>query len=127
MAMVHLACIVALDMIAASGGAILVTGNTSAYRGIANYAACAPTKAAQRILMESIARSAGPKGVHVTYIAIDAIIDAPWARQAFKNKPDDFFCQPADIASEVYHVAHQPRSAWTMEWLLDRLVRSGDL
>ena len=77
MAMVHLACIVALDIIAAGGGAILATGDTSAYREVANYAACAPTKAAQRILMESIARSAGPKGVHVAYIAIDAIIDIP--------------------------------------------------
>ena len=115
MAMLHLARMVAPDMIAAGSGAILATGNTSAYRGIANYAAFAPTKAAQRILMESIARSAGPKGVHVAYIAIDAIIDVPWARQAFKDKPDDFFCQPADIAGEIYHVAHQPRSTWTMD------------
>ena len=61
--------------------------------------------------MASKVCSTGPKGVHIPYIAIDAIIDAPWARQAFKDKPDDFFCKPADIASEVYHVAHQPQSA----------------
>ena len=65
--------------------------------------------------MASKVCSASPKGVHIAYIAIDAIIDAPWARQAFKDKPDDFFYQPADIAGKVYHVAHQPQSAWTMD------------
>ena len=115
MAMLHLARLTAPAMIEAGGGAILATGNTSAYRGIASYAAFAPSKAAQRILMESMARSAGPQGVHVAYVAIDAIINVPWARQMFKDKPDDFFCQPEDIAHEVYHVAHQPKSTWTMD------------
>ncbi len=115
MAMLQLARLVAPDMIAAGRGAILATGNTSAYRGLANFAAFAPTKAAQRVLMESIARSAGPKGVHVAYVAIDAVIDVPWARNMFKDEPDDFFCKPEDIAGEVYHVAHQPRSTWSMD------------
>ena len=75
----------------------------------------APTKAAQRILLESIAREAGPKGVHVAYVAIDAVIDLAWTREAFPNKPDDFFCQPADIANEVMRIAEQPRSAWSFE------------
>lgn len=115
MAMLHLGRMVAPDMIEAGEGAILATGNTSAYRGVANYAAFAPSKAAQRVLMESMARAAGPKGVHVAYVAIDAIIDVPWARDYFKDKPDDFFCKPADIAGEVFHVAHQPRSTWSMD------------
>jgi len=46
-------------------GAIVVTGNTSALRGRANFAGFAPTKAAQRILAEAMARDLGPKGVHV--------------------------------------------------------------
>ena len=54
-------------------------------------------------MLESIAREAGPKGVHVAYVAIDAVIDLAWTREAFPNKPDDFFCQPADIANEVMH------------------------
>jgi hypothetical protein len=29
------------------------------------------------------------------------------------GKPDDFFIQPADIAAEAFHVAHQPKSAWS--------------
>ncbi len=32
-----------------------------------------------------------------------------------KNLSDDFFCQPIDIADEVFHIAHQPRSAWSFD------------
>jgi len=115
MALLHLARLVVDDMIEIGGGTILTTGNTSAYRGKAQFAGFAPTKAAQRILVESIARDAGPRGVHAAYVAIDAVIDLPWTRKRWKDAPDDFFCQPADIASECFHIAHQPRSAWSNE------------
>jgi len=100
-------------MVAAGEGAIITTGNTSAIRGKASFAAFAPTKAAQRILAESIAREVGPKGVHVAYVMIDAVIDLAWTRQMFQDAPDDFFIKPAAIADEVWHVAHQDRSAWS--------------
>ena len=105
-------------MIEAGRGAILCTGNTAAYRGVETFAGFAPTKAAQRILCESMARHLGPKGVHVAYVAIDAVIDVPWTRRRFADKPDDFFCQPKDIAAECWHVAHQPRSAWSFNVLI---------
>jgi NAD(P)-dependent dehydrogenase (short-subunit alcohol dehydrogenase family) len=115
MALLHLARLVVDDMIEAGGGSILATGNTSAYRGKAKFAGFAPSKAAQRILIESIAREAGPRGVHAAYVAIDAVIDLEWTRARFKDAPDDFFCKPADIAGECFHIAHQPRSAWSNE------------
>jgi len=115
MALLNLARLATPDMLAGGTGAIVCTGNTSAYRGKANFAGFAPSKAAQRILLESIARDAGPKGIHAAYVAIDAVIDVPWTRQAFSDRPDEFFCQPADIAEEVYRIAHQPRSAWSAE------------
>ena len=115
LALLQLARLATPDMVAAGSGAIICTGNTSAYRGRARFAGFAPTKAAQRILLESIAREAGPKGIHAAYIAIDAVIDLEWTREAFAGKPDDFFCQPADIAEECFRIAHQPRSAWTFE------------
>src|ERR687894_774551 len=62
-------------MVERGAGAIVATGNTSALRGRANFAGFAPTKAAQRILAEAMARDLGPKGVHVAYIVIDAVID----------------------------------------------------
>ena len=100
-------------MIAAGAGAIIVTGNTSSQRGRAPFAGLAPTKAAQRILCESMARELGPQGVHVAYVVIDAVIDVPWTRRAFAAQPDSFFMQPAAIAGEVWHLAHQDRSAWS--------------
>jgi NADP-dependent 3-hydroxy acid dehydrogenase YdfG len=115
MALLALAKQLIPDMETAGGGALICTGNTSAYRGRARFAGFAPTKAAQRILLESIAREAGPKGVHAAYVAIDAVIDLAWTRQFFADKPDEFFCQPADIADEVFRIAQQPRSAWSFE------------
>src|SRR5262249_14372233 len=94
---------------------IVVTGNTSAWRGKAAFAGFAPTKAAQRVLCESLARALGPKGVHVAYVVIDAVIDVPWTRQAYPDRPDSFFIRPEGIAGAVHHVAHQERWAWTFE------------
>ena len=105
-------------MVAAGRGAILATGNTAAYRGRANFASFAPTKAAQRILLESAARLLGPKGIHVAYIAIDAAIDVPWTRKMLPDHADDFFANPGDIASECFHIAHQPQSSWTFDVVL---------
>jgi NADP-dependent 3-hydroxy acid dehydrogenase YdfG len=113
MALFHLARLTAPAMVAAGEGALIVTGNTSAERGRAAFAGFAPTKAAQRILAESLARDLGPKGVHVAYLIIDAAIDVPWQRQMNPDRSDDFYCSPASIADEVFHLAHQPRDAWT--------------
>ncbi len=115
MALLHLAQQLAPAMIEAGRGAILCTGNTSTYRGKANFAGFAPTKAAQRILAESMARTLGPQGVHVAYLAIDAVIDLAWTRKAFPDKPDAYFIKPDDIAGECWHLVHQPRSAWTFD------------
>jgi short-subunit dehydrogenase len=65
MALLYLARRLAPAMVAASDGAMVATGNTSAQRGKASFAGFAPTKAAQRIMAESMARELGPKGVHV--------------------------------------------------------------
>jgi NAD(P)-dependent dehydrogenase (short-subunit alcohol dehydrogenase family) len=101
-------------MIDAGKGAILVTGNTSATRGKTNWGFFASTKAAQRILAESIAREFGPKGIHTAYFIIDASIDTPRTRPMLApDKPDEFFAKPSAIAEEMYRVAHQDKSAWS--------------
>lgn len=113
MSLLHLARAVAPAMIARGSGAIMVTGNTSALRGKPGFSGFAPTKAAQRILAEAMARELGPQGIHVAYIVIDAIIDLRWTRRQFPDTPEDRFAKPDDIAETVYQVAHQPRSAWS--------------
>lgn len=101
-------------MLKAGKGVILVTGNTSATRGKSQWGFFASTKAAQRILAESIAREFGPKGIHVAYFIIDASIDTPRTRPLLApDKPDDFFAKPSAIAGEMFHVAHQDRSTWS--------------
>ena len=118
MALLRLGQLLAPAMIERGAGAIICTGNTAAYRGKPNFSGFAATKAAQRILAESMARSLGPKGVHVAYVAVDAVIDLAWTRKRMPDAPDEFFCKPADIAGEVWHLAHQPRSAWTFDTLI---------
>jgi short-subunit dehydrogenase len=113
MALLHLVRRLAPAMLEAGDGAIVASGNTSALRGKPSFAGFAPTKAAQRILAEAIARELGPKGIHVAYVLIDAVIDLEWTRKRFASAPDDFFIKPAAIADEIWHVVHQDRSAWS--------------
>lgn len=115
MGLLYLARALAPAMIEAGRGAIMVTGNTSARRGMPRFAGFAPTKAAQRILAESMARSLGPQGVHVAYFVIDAVIDLEWTRRRMPDQPDDFFIKPDAIAENVWYVAHQDPSAWSFE------------
>jgi len=113
MGLLYLAREVAPAMIEAGSGTILVTGNTSALRGKANFAGFAPTKAAQRILSESIARDLGPRGIHVAYVLIDAVIDVPRMRERLREAPDEVFIKPPAIADELWHLYTQDRSAWS--------------
>ncbi len=115
LALLHLTQATAPNMVENGKGAILVTGNTAARRGKDFFSAFAPTKAAQRILCESMARDLGPKGIHVAFIMIDAVIDVPWTREAFAGKPDDFYIKPSAIADEAWHLAHQDKSSWAFE------------
>jgi NAD(P)-dependent dehydrogenase (short-subunit alcohol dehydrogenase family) len=113
MGLLYLARRLAPAMVRAGKGNIIVTGNTSALRGKAAFAGFAPTKAAQRILTEAMARELGPKGVHVAYIVIDAVIDVPWTRERYKDKSDEFFIKPTAIAEEAWHLIQQTRSGWS--------------
>jgi short-subunit dehydrogenase len=113
MGLLYLARRFAPAMVGAGKGAIVATGNTSALRGKPGFAGFAPTKAAQRILAEAIARELGPQGVHVAYVVIDAVIDLEWTRKRYADRPDDFFIKPQAIADEIWHVVHQGRTAWS--------------
>ncbi len=127
-ALLYLARAVAPDMIEAGHGAIIATGNTASHRGVPNYALFAPTKAAQRVLCEALARNLGPKRVHVGYVTIDAAIDVTWLGESDAERPswltppddwpwprEDYFTKPSAIADEVFHMAHQDHTAWAFE------------
>jgi NAD(P)-dependent dehydrogenase (short-subunit alcohol dehydrogenase family) len=102
-------------MLEAGRGTILFIGATASRRGRPNTTAFAAAKAAQRSLAESLARAYGPKGIHVSLLIIDGVVDEPVNRPAFAGRPDEFFLKPDDIAETAVFLARQPRSAWTFE------------
>ena len=113
MGLLYLSRAFAPGMIERGAGVIMASGNTAALRGKSRFATFAPTKAAQRILCESLARELGPKGIHVAYLIVDAVIDLEWTREMFADKADEFFIKPESIAETAYQVAHQEKSSWS--------------
>ena len=105
------------DMLKKGAGNIVVVGATSALRGGANFTPFAQAKASQRSLAQSMARGLGPKGIHVSYVVVDGVIDIPRTRAMdwAKDKPDDFFLQADHIAEAIWYLTTQPKSAWTFE------------
>jgi NAD(P)-dependent dehydrogenase (short-subunit alcohol dehydrogenase family) len=102
-------------MKAGRDGNIIVIGSTASRRGVARTAAFAPAKAAQRSLVESMARHLWPQRVHVALIIVDGVVDLPKARAFMSDKPDEFFIQPDAIAETAYRLTTQPASAWSFE------------
>ena len=103
------------DMRSAGGGTIIVTGATASLRGNIQTAPFASAKAAQRSLAQSIAKHAGPDGIHVSYVILDGGVDSEMARKFMPDRPDDGFLQPAEIANTYYYLSQQHQSTWTFE------------
>ena len=91
-------------------GAIVVTGATASLRGKPFTAAFASAKAAQRSLAQSFARQLGPEGIHVALVIVDGGIGTDDQRGE-----EGTHLRPSDIAQTVYHLASQPKSAWSFE------------
>ncbi len=100
-------------MIARGRGVMLFTGATAGVKAGAKSAAFGPANFAKRGLAQSLARDLGPRGIHVAWINIDGAIDLP-QRQRPQLKQDDML-NPDAIAETYWFLAHQDRSAWTME------------
>ncbi|QPC99111.1 SDR family NAD(P)-dependent oxidoreductase [Qipengyuania soli] len=105
-------------------GAFLVTSATAAVRGNSGQASHAAAMGGRRMLCQSLNAEFAPQGVHVAHILIDAAVDAPdtlgkmigdrW--DAFKDRMgEDGLVDPGAVAETYWHIAHQPRSAWTFE------------
>ena len=112
MGLLYLAREVAPDMIKAGKGTILVTGNTSAIRGKANFPALPDQGGPAHPVGIDRARSRAA-GIHVAYVLIDAVIDVPRMRERMREAPDEFFIKPSAIADELWHLHNQDRSAWS--------------
>lgn len=93
-----------------ANGSIIVTGATASLRGKPFTAAFASAKAGQRSLAQSFARQLGPEGIHVALVIVDGGIGTD-----DQNLDEGTHLRPSDIAQTVYHLATQPKSAWSFE------------
>ncbi len=96
-------------------GNIVVIGATASLRGGINTVPFASAKSAQRSLTQSLSKSLGPEGVHVSYVIVDGMINLESTRRNMPGKPDEYFMSPDDIADSVYFLTEQKESAWTFE------------
>lgn len=102
-------------MIERGHGVMLFTGATAGVKAGARSVAFGPAKFAMRGLAQSLARDLGPRGIHVAWINIDGGIDIPRVRRGNPRFNDEDLLKPDAIADTYWHLAHQDRSAWTME------------
>ena len=103
------------DLIERGRGVLLFTGATAGVKAGAKSVAFGPAKFALRGLAQSLARDLGPKGIHVAWINVDGIIDIPRTRERFPRLQDEDLLKPEAIAETYWHLAHQDRSAWSLE------------
>ncbi len=103
-------------MVAAGRGCILFTGASASVKGFAGSAPFAMGKFALRGLAQSMARELHPRGVHVAHVVIDGQIRSA-TRPEPPERPDSML-DPDAVAASYWHLATQPRSAWSDELVL---------
>ncbi|MBI1452627.1 MULTISPECIES: SDR family oxidoreductase [Acinetobacter] len=110
---------VAKRMVTRERGTIIFTGATAGIRGAAGFAAFAGAKHALRALAQSMARELGPRNIHVAHVVVDGAIDTDFIKDTFPEmyakKDQDGILNPVHIAENYWHLAQQPRDAWTHE------------
>ena len=110
---------VAKRMVPRQKGTIIFTGATAGLRGSAYFAAFSGAKHALRALAQSMARELGPQNIHVAHVVVDGAIDTEFIETTFPEiyakKAQQGILNPEHIAENYWHLAQQPRDAWTHE------------
>lgn len=110
---------VAKLMVSRQRGTLIFTGATAGLRGAAYFSAFAGAKHALRALAQSMARELGPQNIHVAHVVVDGAIDTDFIKNSFpdlyEKKDQDGILNPEHIAENYWHLAQQPRDAWTHE------------
>ena len=104
-----------LDMLECGAGAIIFTGATSSVRGRGGAVAFSSAKFAVRGLAQSLAVELWPKGIHVTHIIIDGVIDTPEVRNRYRPAAKEPLLKPQAIADAYWNLIQQDHSAWSLE------------
>jgi len=96
-------------------GTVILTGATASLRGSAGFANLAVGKNGLRALAQSTAREFASKGVHVSHVVVDGVIDMSRTREILPDAEDEEFLNPDAIADTYWQLHRQDRSAWTLE------------
>jgi NAD(P)-dependent dehydrogenase (short-subunit alcohol dehydrogenase family) len=104
------------EKLPADGRTIINVGATASLRGGKGTSAFCVAKGALRSLSQSLAKEAGPNGIHVAHLVIDGLIDNPRTRKLNPNVPADHFINPVSIAKSILAIVAQEKSCWTFEW-----------
>ena len=114
-------------MVERGKGSILVTSATAAVRGNAGQHSHAAAMGGRRMLCQTLNAEYAPKGIHISHVLVDGMVDAPdtlgkmlgdetfQALREHRGLDKDGLLLPAEMAETYWHLAHQHRSAWTME------------
>ncbi|KAF2189728.1 NAD(P)-binding protein [Zopfia rhizophila CBS 207.26] len=94
---------------------LIFTGATASIKGSAQMSSFASGKWALRALSQSLAREFGPKGVHVSHVIIDGVIDIPRTREWLKDLGPEAKLSADGIANDYWHLHTQPVTNFTWE------------
>lgn len=114
MALMHLARAVAPAMVANGGGALIVTRQHLRLAGPRQFRRLRADQGGAAHSRRSDRAADGAAGAS-RRLSGDRRGDRPRLdARAFKGQKDEFFIKPGAIAAEVWHLAHQDRSAWSL-------------
>ena len=98
---------------------LFFTGAAGSLRGKAGFSSFASGKGGLRMLVQSIAREFGPKGIHVAHIIIDGVINGDRVVKGFpeyaESLGEDGLLDLEAIAENYWYLHQQHKSAWTQE------------
>lgn len=108
-------------------GTLIVTSSTAAMRGNAEQSSHASAMSARRTLCQSLNAEYGPRGIHISHVIVDGLVDAPdtvgkilgeeryQALREERGLEKDGLVLPDKVADTYLHLARQHRSTWSFE------------
>ncbi|WP_445355931.1 SDR family oxidoreductase [Microbulbifer sp. EKSA008] len=98
--------------------AIMNIGASASVDSFAHVFSFAAAKGALRMMSQSLAAELGAKGVHVSHLLIEGILDNTRSRNFPGNEDlgNEYFIDQAPLSRQILHVLQQEKTCWTFEW-----------
>lgn len=103
-------------MLARARGTLIYSSATAAFRGSPDYPLYSIGKFGLRSLAQSLAKSYGPRGIHVAHVRLDCALDTPLMRQLMPDAAaQGRLVSAKEVANAYCQIHRQPRVAWSNE------------